>query len=252
VQKISKNFCLVRNNHGKRVIFSDKLRIAIQVKEGGFVPKSGLLVADELEKLKIFGRALDIGTGETGILANCLSTLGASEIVATDIDRGAVEWAKISSNLNPFISWYHCDLYHKSNFNDRFDLIVSNPPQMPMPYQGHLHDYGGLDGKDTIVKIIQKSKDILNPRGRLILLCFDFLGVRATKERKSIVDVAQINGLKTEILAKHKRVIRRGGKTEENMNWIRKVYPRYTFQKDEQGNYYHEIFILEMSKISHV
>lgn len=257
MQKISKNFYLTTSNYGKRIIFSDKLKIIIQIKDKGFVPKSGFLIVDELQGLETFGRVLDIGTGETGILAHCLYALGASEVVATDIDQEAIKWAKISSDISPFVRWLNCDLYHNVDHDnvdhdDKFDLVVSNPPQMPMLDKGHSHDYGGLDGKDVIIRIIQRSKDILKPQGKLILLCFDFLGVEGCSERVSVFDIAQINGLKAEVLAKHKRVIRKGGKTEENMNWIRKVYPRYTFQKDRQGNYYHEIFILKMSKISHV
>ena len=234
------------------MIFSEKLGIAIKIKGGGYVPKSGLLFVEELQKLTVSGRILDIGTGETGILANCLLAMGASGVVATDIDPEAIQWAQNASNISSAIMWEHCNLYPETARENRFDMIVSNPPQMPMPYQGHSHDYGGPDGRNIVVQIVQESEKLLTRNGKLILLCFDFLGIERAGKQATINEIAKGSMFQTKILAKYKRAIRRGGKTEENIGWIKKIHPWYSFQKDTQGNYFHEVCILEMSRLAHL
>ena len=91
--------------------FKGELLIAMRIRGGGYVPKSGLLMAEQLIKMKIKGQALDIGTGETGVLANCLSALGTSCIIASDIDPLAIQWARQASNRSPDIIWINCDLF---------------------------------------------------------------------------------------------------------------------------------------------
>jgi hypothetical protein len=56
------------------------------------------------------------------------------------------------------------------------------------------------------------------------------------------------SGFRCKVIERHKRDIRKGGKTEENIEWIRKIYPLYTFKKTSAGNYFHEILILELNK----
>lgn len=223
----------------------------MRIRHGGYIPKSGLLMAEQLRRLKVKGRVLDIGTGETGVLANCLLALGASEVLASDIDPEAIPWAQQASNRSSEIIWHSCDLFPKNQPVGTFHIIVSNPPQMPMPHAGHFHDYGGADGRSYIIRIIENAKHLLDPNGKLILLCFDFLGVENPCEQSTIIEIAKANGLKTRIVARHRRSIRKGGQTEENIGWIKTVYPRYSFQIDTKGNYYHEVFILEMSHGAH-
>jgi len=252
VQRLSKSFFLVTNKDGEKTLLSEKVGVAMQIRDGGYVPKSGLLMAEQFRKLKIRGRALDIGTGETGILANCLLALGASEVSASDIDPEAIRWAQKASSTSSSITWHNCDLFPLVNSDDDcFDIIVSNPPQMPMPHKGHSHDYGGVDGRSSIVRIIEKSKYLLSPKGKLILLCFDFLGIEKSGDQATIIGVAEENGLKTKVLSRHSRIIRKGGKTEENIDWIKKVHPWYSFQRDNRGNYYHEVLTLEMNREIH-
>ena len=221
----------------------------MHIKHNGYIPKSGLLIAEQLEIMKIHGKTLDIGTGETGILANCLLAHGASRVVASDIDPIAIRWARQASNRSWEIALHSCDLFPSSqtDTNGTFDIIVSNPPQMPMPYHGHLHDYGGSDGRSCIIRIIEYGKRLLSRNGKLVLLCFDFLSVDCSYGHETIFELAKRKGLKTNVTARHKRIIQKGGKTEENIGWIEKNSPGYIFQKDSNGNYYHEVLIIEMS-----
>lgn len=249
MQRLSKSFFLDTDADGKKTLLSGKVGVAMQIRDNGYIPKSGLLLVEQFRKLKISGRALDIGTGETGILANCLLALGASEVFASDVDSEAILWARKASGMGSNITWYNCDLFPTTNITSGyFDIIVSNPPQMPMPYEGHFHDYGGEDGRSSIVQIIEKSKYLLSPSGKLILLCFDFLGIEESGDQATIIELAKENGFKTKVLSRHSRIIRKGGKTEENIDWIKKIHPWYSFQRDNHGNYYHEVLILEMSR----
>lgn len=248
MQRLSKNFFLVTNKDGEDTLVSGKLGIVMRIRNGGYIPKSGLLMAEQLSAVKMRGDVLDIGTGETGILANCLLARGASRVFASDIDPQTIQWARQASNRSSEISWINCDLFPHNLAESTLNAIVSNPPQMPMPYQGHPHDYGGPDGRDYISRIIKDGSLLLRRQGKLLLLCFDFLGIDRAYGQETVVEFAQAHGLKTRIVARHRRIIRRGGKTEESIDWIERTNPGYFFQKDANGNYYHEIFILEMSR----
>lgn len=249
MQKLSNNFFLATLWNGEEILLSGEMKIAIRIRPGGYIPRSGFLLADEICKQQVSGRVLDIGTGESGILANCLLARGASEVLASDIDLQAIQWAQQASNRSCEIAWHNCDLFPSEQVSGTFNTIVSNPPQMPMPYSGHYHDYGGPDGRCHIIRIIEGARRLLEPSGKLFLLCFDLLGIERACEQATIVEIAQENGLKTKILARYDRQLRKGGKTEENIGWIESVYPEYNFRKNAQGNYYHEMLILEMSNV---
>lgn len=203
-------------------------------------------MAEQLILMKIYGRALDIGTGETGILANCLYALGANCVMASDIDIQTIEWARQCSKVSPQIFWINCDLFPPHLSEKTFDIIVSNPPQMPMEQPGHLHDYGGPNGRDYVLRIIRSAPLLLRDNGKLLISCFDFLGIESDTGQGAIIDLAMLQGIKTRIISKRVITIRKGGKTEANIKWIENIYPKYSFKKDTSGNLFHEIFILEM------
>lgn len=248
-KRMSESFYLAESTDKPKIIFSSDLSISIEIKDNGYIPKSGLILAEELRKLTVTGQVLDIGTGESGILANCLLALGASKVIATDIDPDAIQWAHQASNISHLIQWENCDLCnYPLNQRGSFDLIVSNPPQMPMEYPGHSHDDGGLDGRDTILRIIERAPDLLRPNGKLIILCFDFLGIEKSLNcQPSISAISKKMGLKMKVLSRHRRSIRKGGKTEESLPWIQKVYPQYLFSKND-GNIFYEILVIEICR----
>ena len=74
------------------------------------------------KKIKI----LDIGTG-SGVIAITLSKKINADVTACDISKEALEVASENAKINNVeISFYESDLF--SNINDKFDVIVSNPP----------------------------------------------------------------------------------------------------------------------------
>lgn len=203
---------------------------------------------EELFKHDIHGKCLDIGTGETGLLANCLLGIGAKQVVATDIDEQAISWASQASNRSAEISWQHCDLFPEKLPRETYEFIVSNPPQMPMPRPGHFHDYGGPDGKIYIRRIIEQSRQLLTSSGKLFLLCFDFLGIDADDCENSISGIAQEFGMETRILSKHPRAIRVGGETAKNIGWIETIHPWYSFKKTSENVLSCDIVLLQISR----
>lgn len=229
----------------KSLLFSSDYELMMKVKKKGYVPKSGLLLAQAIKRFSVYGKALDIGTGDLGFLANNLAYYGANDVFAVDLDKHAVEWAKGCSNFSHKIRWHNCDLFPHDEWD--FNFIVSNPPQMPMPVSGSLHDYGGINGRETIIRIIKGSRCRLVKGGTLFLLCFDFLGVDYADEKmQSIFEIAGDNRFKTDIVSKNPRVIRKGGKTEENIKWIRSIYPWYSFFVNENGDYCYNLLVLKL------
>lgn len=244
---LSNNSMLYSNGQNNRFLVLKHPNLTFKIKRNGYIPRSGLLLARVLNKINVKGCAvLDIGTGETGFLAYCALAKGASMVVACDIDKRAITHAKIASENGKNIVWRVSNVF--SNIpNIAFDFIVSNPPQMPMPSLGNFHDYGGSNGRNIILRIIKNSRNYLSNNGSIILLCFDFLGViQRFNSEPSIKEIANNYGLRCAVILKYKQRVRRGGKTEENLNWIKKVYPLYQFKKTTTGDYSYEIFILEL------
>lgn len=208
----------------------------LAIKTNGYIPKSGVFVCKNISKLVKDKSVLDIGTGETAIISIFSSRHGAKNITAVDIDKDAVSWAKHNVSLNKIenIEIFQSDAYSK--VNGKFDLIISNPPQLPMP-NGSYHDAGGKDGRLTINKIILGAKEHLNPNGTLILLIFDFLGVNSKYgQEKTIFETLKQQGFIPTIIAEVDKVVRHGGKTEESLMEIKKLYPEYKFRINSDGN----------------
>ena len=216
----------------------------LEIKPGGFVPKSGLIFSRYIESLVKGKRVLDMCTGETGILAIHSATCSASEVLGVDVERETVEWANHNGQLNGFsnIEWKVSDLF--SNIDKRkFDVIISNPPQMPM-VDGHIHDWGGINGRDFIERIIKESSNYLADGGQLFMLIFDFLGVdESYGDVMPLKDFFQIHGFDVKVVVRERRKVRKGGQTEKSIGYILKQYPKYRFQSEGDA-LFHEIFIV--------
>jgi len=139
-----------------------------------------------VEKLvKIFDEKkisiLDMGTGSGCILISLLSELKKSKGIGIDISKKALKIAK--KNLENHKMQNKIKLFNRSfegEFNEKFDLIVSNPPYIKSQeiqrlaedikkYEPIIALDGGKDGLDLIKKVIYKAKDILKDKGMLAL-----------------------------------------------------------------------------------
>lgn len=135
------------------------------------------LITDKTYKFKM----LDIGTG-SGVIAISLAKLfPQAQITAIDISKPALDIAKYNANkhqLETRINFLQSDIYQ--NINEKFDLIISNPPYIAsniiadLPKDVKLYDPitaldGGLDGLDFYRNIALNSKKFLNNNGKIIL-----------------------------------------------------------------------------------
>ncbi len=145
-------------------------------------PETELLV----EKiLKIFPNKslnmLDIGTGTGCIIISILSELKRSKGIGIDLSQEAIKIAKLNAikhKLTTRVIFKKKNL--EDNFNEKFDLIVSNPPYIMKKDLRNLQDDikkfepklaldGGNDGLDVIKKVIYKSTKLLKINGILAL-----------------------------------------------------------------------------------
>ncbi|WP_418275044.1 methyltransferase [Isoptericola jiangsuensis] len=128
------------------------------------------------------GRVLDLGTG-CGIQA-LHAARHADAVVATDISRRALGFARFNAELNAPRA--HVDLRHGSMLepvaDDRFDLVVSNPPFVITPHAGAAgaavsealgeFEYrdGGRSGDDLVRDLVTGVGEVLAPGGVAQLL----------------------------------------------------------------------------------
>jgi len=124
---------------------------------------------------------LDMGTGSGCILISLLSELKSSKGIGIDISKKAIITAK--KNLRKHSMQGRIKFLNKSldsEFYQKFDLIVSNPPYIRSnelknlkedikKYEPRIALDGGNDGLDLIKKVIYKTKYILKVKGMLAL-----------------------------------------------------------------------------------
>jgi methylase of polypeptide subunit release factors len=123
-------------------------------------------------------RVLDLGTG-SGVLALAAARWGA-EVVSTDINPLALACVAHNAAVNALtgkVQWRQCDLFAGMP-TDSFDLIVANPPFLPLPSGLSLFtssDAGPL-GLRVVGPLIRSARRFLKPGGRLLLLTMNFAG----------------------------------------------------------------------------
>lgn len=86
------------------------------------------------------GSILDIGTGSGCIAITLALELAGSEVVATDVSEQALEMARLNaSNLDARVDWIIDDIRQTGIAHRSWDMIVSNPPYIPVSEASSLH-----------------------------------------------------------------------------------------------------------------
>ncbi len=131
---------------------------------------------DEIKKARI----LDVGCG-SGVLSLYALKLGAELVVCSDINPYSVMASLCTTRLpenksvpNGIIEVLRCDLascFREKNF---FDIIVFNPPYLPVECDGS--DWvsrawcGGEDGVSLTRKLLSQARSLLKKEGKVIFI----------------------------------------------------------------------------------
>lgn len=132
---------------------------------------------EKIENPKI----LDIGTGSGVIAVTVLSELHDAWITATDISQAALTMARKNAAMHGIesrIDFRKSDLFEEFISDDKYDLILSNPPYISdgeyekLPpevlYDPKIALASGSDGLDFIRRLLKEAPYYLNNNGRLM------------------------------------------------------------------------------------
>jgi len=121
--------------------------------------------------------ALDLGTG-SGIYAVGIALRGAHRVVAVDIHESALETARHNAELNGVlerIEFRRGSMFEPIGADEKFSLIVSNPPCLPDPGSIDLIIPGtimlsGPDGTRHATTLLERGPAHLSPNGRILFV----------------------------------------------------------------------------------
>ena len=195
-----------------------------RVPDGVQPPKAGSLFFCRHLAARPGERVLELGAG-LGLGAVLLARQGAA-VVATDVVPAAVEAVRLNALLNGVTVDARLGDCYAPVAGERFDLVCTNPPQMPTPPgrgrddAAAAADNGGADGWALLDRVIAGARGHLRPGGRLVFTIFAFLG------RKSACARLEAAGLVPSILAGETQPFPRIG--YERLEHIRAVEPEAT------------------------
>jgi release factor glutamine methyltransferase len=139
-------------------------------------PETELLV-DRARELRP-ATVLDLGTGCGCIAVACAVRLPEAVLVATDVSAEALAIAEANARRHDVaerIRFLPGDLFAPLAAEERFDLVVSNPPYVPEGQAEEVgrHEpraalYAGADGLDLLRRIVAAAPDHLAPGGTLL------------------------------------------------------------------------------------
>ena len=180
-----------------------------RVPEGVQPPKAGSLFFCRYLNPRPAERMLEIGAGLG--LAAVLAARAGAHVVATDVVAAAVETVRLNAALNGVSIDARLGDCYAPVPGERFDLVCSNPPQMPTPAgrerddAAAAADNGGIDGWEILDRIIAGAPAHLAAGGRLVFSIFSFLG------RKTAFAKVEAAGLVPTILASETQAFPRIG-----------------------------------------
>ncbi len=169
------------------------------------------------------------------MLAIAAAQTGCSTVVAVDVSRRAVIAARLNGALNGAkVRSRRGDLYQPVA-EERFDLIVSNPPYVPTPGRGELPRRGlsrawegGADGRALVDRICHGAAAHLRPDGVMLLVHSAVCGERAT------LDQLTVQGLQAEVALRHRGPL--GPILRARAEWLRSrgLLPTSRGHEDEE------------------
>jgi release factor glutamine methyltransferase len=142
-------------------------------------PETELVAETAIELARGAARLLDVGTG-SGALAVTLRLEAGVEAVATDISPAALGLARENARrLGAAVEFVCCDVM-KALRGGSVDLVVSNPPYVPVrqreglqrevrDYEPHVALFAGESGFEIYERIVDDAPRVLRPGGWLVM-----------------------------------------------------------------------------------
>ncbi|RFA30902.1 50S ribosomal protein L3 N(5)-glutamine methyltransferase [Alkalilimnicola ehrlichii] len=127
-------------------------------------------------------QVVDLGTGSGCIAIACAYAFPDAQVTAVDVSPSALEVAKVNvdrHHVGEQLQLCQSDLFESIPAEQRFDIIVSNPPyvdlqdmsRLPLEFQREpqLGLAGGSDGLDIVRRILAQAEERLTENGVLIV-----------------------------------------------------------------------------------
>jgi len=142
-------------------------------------------------------KILDVGCG-SGFLGILISKLTGSEIFCVDVNEDAVKTTKKNAKKNGAkLCVLKSNLFEK--IEDKFDLIIFNPPYIPVEDKNVMGRNQWSDpGLSTIKRFVKTAKNYLSKKGRILMLISSITG------EKEVVKFFKDNNFKVKIFATKK------------------------------------------------
>ena len=122
------------------------------------------------------------GSGVQGLVASRYSV----RIVAVDLNPRAVRFARFNAQLNGVQNYeIHLGNLYEPIGDERFDVILANPPFVPSPEMGLKYRDGGIRGESVLMQIISGANEHLNSEGRLCVVTDLVDAARYSKKLRS-------------------------------------------------------------------
>jgi release factor glutamine methyltransferase len=169
---------------GEREFYGHRFRVDARV----LVPRPDTEILVETGLLRtqpksLYGRALDLCTGSGCVAIAFALQRPTWKVTGTDVSPGAMSLARENAERLGAIfatRWLLGDLFEALAPGERFDLITSNPPYIPLgdiatldadvrDFEPRLALEGGADGLDVVRRIVERAPEFLESGGVLAL-----------------------------------------------------------------------------------
>ena len=134
---------------------------------------------DKNQKLEM----LEVGVGSGCLIITLLKAYETADAIGLDISPSALKICQknaVTHQAQTRLKLFESDLFAALNLNEKFDLIISNPPYIPSQeietLEPEVRNYeprnaldGGADGFDFYKKIAATAKNFLVENGKIIL-----------------------------------------------------------------------------------